>query len=152
MEVLEIEESIELAERLRLQVSAYWGTLDMFVVLPGAGIIDTCEADGISQRTLIEVKAGDRLCRSRDIRQVLTYAGLEMLAGKRQGIDTLCILNPRVGWSLTTEIESVLEMAGGKAFDDFVSEFENYITDSPEMTATDLSAQSGSINAVRTGT
>jgi hypothetical protein len=137
MEVLEldasdIEESLRLASRLKEQLAAYWSTLSMFVSIPGAGILDSCEADGVSGQTIIEVKAGDRLCRSRDIRQVLTYLGLAKLAAKSPEIQTICIVNPRVGWKLTAEVEVVLDMAGGKTFDAFIAHFENYVSDCPE--------------------
>jgi hypothetical protein len=129
----EIAESMDLAVHLMQQLMPYWESLSMFVALPGAGIVDGCEADGIAHRTLLEVKAGDRLCRSRDIRQVLIYAALAHLAGTHQGVDTLSVVNPRVGWSLTASIESVLDMSGGKTFESFLAEFENYVTDTPHV-------------------
>ena len=132
LEASEIHESMQLASRLKQQLAAYWSTLSMFVSIPGAGILDSCEADGVSGRTIIEVKAGDRLCRSRDIRQVLTYVGLAKLAAESPKIQTICILNPRVGWNLTAEVEVVLDMAGGKTFDAFIADFENYVTECPE--------------------
>jgi hypothetical protein len=132
LEESDVHESLQLASRLKQQLAAYWSTLSMFVSIPGAGILDSCEADGVSGQTIIEVKAGDRLCRSRDIRQVLTYVGLAKLGAESPDIQTICILNPRVGWNLTAEVEVVLDMAGGKTFDAFIADFENYVTECPE--------------------
>jgi hypothetical protein len=140
----EVLESVEIASRLKQQLAEYWNSLAMFVSIPGAGILDTCEADGISSRTVIEVKAGDRLCRSRDIRQVLTYVGLAKLAAKSPDIQTICILNPRGGWELTADVEVVLDMAGGKTFDAFIADFENYVTECPEGVPIDSLDSNGS--------
>ena len=132
LEASDVNESVQLASRLKQQLAAYWDTLSMFVSIPGAGILDSCEADGLSGQTIIEVKAGDRLCRSRDIRQVLTYVGLAKLSAELPKIQTICILNPRVGWKLTAEVEAVLDMAGGKTLDAFIADFENYVSECPE--------------------
>ena len=125
----EIAECRDLAVRLIEQLEQYKATLTMFVPVPGVGIVDSCEADGVSGRTLIEVKAGNRLCRSRDIRQSLTYVALMYVATTRRNIDELCIVNPRVGWRVTIGVDEVLEMSGGKSFDYFVAEFVNYVTE-----------------------
>ena len=132
LEASDVDESVQLASRLKQQLAAYWNTLTMFVTIQGAGILDSCEADGVSGQTIIEVKAGNRLCRSRDIRQVLTYIGLARLAAMSPEIKTICIVNPRVGWKLTAEVEAVLDMSGGKTFDAFIADFESYVSECPE--------------------
>jgi hypothetical protein len=145
LEAPDIHESVQLASRLKQQLAAYWGTLAMFVSIPGAGILDSCEADGVSGQTIIEVKAGNRLCRSRDIRQVLTYVGLATLAAGSTELQTICIVNPRVGWKLTAEVKDVLDLAGGKTFDAFIADFENYVTECPEGVPMDSQLPNASV-------
>ena len=62
----------------------------------GCGIIDECFGDILYEKTLYEVKAGERSFRSIDLRQVLVYCALDYAAGNR-AISGVCLLNPRHG-------------------------------------------------------
>lgn len=70
----------------------------------GCGIIDRCEGDVLAGNTLFEIKAGDRSVRSIDLRQILTYLALNH-AGSTKLIDTIGLINPRIGISFEMPID-----------------------------------------------
>jgi hypothetical protein len=39
------------------------------------------------------------------------------------------VLNPRLGWRVSAEVTSLLEMAGGKGWGYFLVEFEHYVVE-----------------------
>ena len=82
---------------------------------PGCGIIDRCEGDLIIRETLIEVKAGDRLFRAIDVRQVLTYLALNYKSSSHD-IRSVMLFNPRVGISLRMDVDEIcFELSGAGA-------------------------------------
>ncbi len=79
---------------------------------PGCGIIDACKGDLIVSNILFEVKAGDRLFRSIDVRQLIMYSMLNYVS-KGRGIERLGLFNPRIGVSATISIDDLcLEISG----------------------------------------
>ena len=64
----------------------------------GCGIVDKCEGDLLIQKTLFEIKAGDRPFRAIDLRQLLTYLALNRASGS-PSIEGIGLVNPRVGVS-----------------------------------------------------
>ncbi len=126
----DLNESIIIAERLLEMFQLIGLSPNMFVRVPGAGIIDSCDVDGIDGDVIIEIKAGNRNCRSEDIRQVLVYAALLELGCRISRVRVVEILNPRLGWQVSSDVESLLEMAGCRSWGYFRSEFESYVVES----------------------
>lgn len=79
----------------------------------GCGIIDGCCGDIIVNSTLYEIKAGDRLFRSIDIRQIILYLALNASAGCHR-IHTVGLINPRVGISLELSVEELCYEVSGR--------------------------------------
>jgi hypothetical protein len=97
----------------------------------GCGIIDHCEGDVIVGNILFEIKAGDRLFRSIDIRQILTYLALNH-ASRAQIIQTVGLINPRVGISVEIDAdEFCFEVSGRDAGQ--LLEFMSYIFSSGDI-------------------
>lgn len=126
----DLDESIIIAERILEMFQLIGLSPNMFVRVPGAGIIDSCDVDALDGDVVIEIKAGNRYCRSEDIRQALVYAALLELSCENSRVRGVEILNPRLGWQVSSDSESLLEMAGGKSWGYFRSEFENYVVES----------------------
>jgi hypothetical protein len=97
------------------------GTLLIEPAFPGCGIIDACKADLIVSNILFEVKAGDRLFRSVDIRQLIMYSSLNHIS-KRFRIDRLGLFNPRVGVSATIPVDDLCLEISGKQSTELFSE------------------------------
>jgi len=82
-------------------------------VFPGCGFIDTCSGDVLVSTTLFEVKAGDRLFRSIDVRQLVTYAALNLVSRPHE-ICKLGLFNPRVGIRAALDINELCFEVSGK--------------------------------------
>lgn len=92
-----IDEARVLAQRLvQFFERAIKSTLVGFPAFPGCGWVDDCAGDIFGSGTLFEVKAGERLFRSIDLRQILIYGALDF-AGKTYGVINVCLVNPRMG-------------------------------------------------------
>lgn len=126
----DLDESNRIAERTLEMFQLIGLSPNMFVRVPGAGIIDSCDVDAVDGDGVIEIKAGNRNCRSEDIRQVLVYAALLELSCQISRVRVVEILNPRLGWHISSDMESLLEMAGGRSWGYFRSEFESYVVES----------------------
>ncbi|WFU71964.1 hypothetical protein [Bradyrhizobium sp. CB2312] len=84
---------------------------------PGCGMIDAGKGDLIYSNALYEIKAGDRLFRSVDVRQLITYSALNYVS-KRFQIDSLGLFNPRVGVSATIPVDDLCAEISGKQSSD----------------------------------
>jgi hypothetical protein len=96
-------------------------TLVVEPVFPGCGIIDACKGDLIVSDVLFEVKAGDRLFRSIDVRQLIMYSTLNHIS-KRFRIERLGLFNPRIGVSATISIDDLCIEISGKNSTELFSE------------------------------
>ncbi|MHB0773167.1 TNF domain-containing protein [Bradyrhizobium sp. 5.13L] len=86
---------------------------------PGCGMIDAGKGDLIYSKALFEIKAGDRLFRSVDVRQLIIYSALNFVSNRFQ-IDSLGLFNPRVGISATISVDDLCtEISGKKSGDLF---------------------------------
>ncbi len=84
-------------------------------VFPGCGFIDVSEGDVITGETLFEVKAVDRMVRSIDLRQLLTYAALNKGA-RTFSLSRIGIFNPRRGIFFEFELDDVcIGVSGSRA-------------------------------------
>jgi hypothetical protein len=88
---------------------------------PGCGMIDTSKGDLIASNILYEVKAGDRLFRSIDVRQLIMYSTLNHVS-KRFRIERLGLFNPRIGISATIPIDDLCFEISGKNSAELFSE------------------------------
>lgn len=122
-------EALSIGERLLEIFRLVNASPVMFIRVPGAGIIDSCDVDAIEDDAVFEIKAGNRLCRSEDIRQALVYAALLELSGQIRRVRDIQIVNPRLGWQVVSRVDSLLEMSGGKSWGLFRAEFENYVVE-----------------------
>jgi hypothetical protein len=80
---------------------------------PGCGILDRCEGDIYIEKILFEVKAGDRLVRSIDLRQILIYLALNRASNSLE-ITGVGLLNPRVGISLEMNVDDICFAVSGR--------------------------------------
>jgi hypothetical protein len=100
----EIEDAREQHERMMCVFTAdATGEVVPEPVFPGCGFIDTCRGDVLVCKTLFEVKAGDRLFRSIDVRQLVTYAALNLVS-RQHKIHKVGLFNPRVGIRAAVEV------------------------------------------------
>jgi len=81
-------------------------------VFAGCGFIDKSEGDVLAGDILFEVKTVDRRVRGKDIRQLITYAALNM-ASKQYTIDKLGLVNPRRGQYCLFSINEVCNRIAG---------------------------------------
>jgi hypothetical protein len=108
-------------------------SIEVSPVFPGCGIIDECVGDVYFSNSLYEVKAGARLFRSIDVRQLLTYAALNK-AAPRRSLTEIGLFNPRSGVAFTAPLEEIcVEVAGLKA-DELLGDYDRHdITHAEEI-------------------
>jgi hypothetical protein len=113
----ELDDSASQANRLErfFRAVSRGNSIEVSPVFPGCGIIDECVGDVYFSNTLYEVKAGERLFRSIDVRQLLTYAALNKAAPRRR-LTEIGLFNPRSWVAFTAPLEEIcVEVAGLKA-------------------------------------
>jgi hypothetical protein len=111
---LETTDCREQFDRLQLffRRVAVNSNIEVFPLFSGAGIINTCEGDLFFGETLFEVKAGQRMFRAVDIKQLLTYAALNHASAQRK-LTKAGLFNPRMGISFSASLDEVsLETSG----------------------------------------
>lgn len=83
-------------------------------VVPGAGFIDSCEADLSVGEILFEVKTVNRNLAGKDIRQLIVYLALQSATGNRRW-SRAGFFNPRKAIFHEFDIDDLIsQMAGGK--------------------------------------
>jgi hypothetical protein len=83
-------------------------------VVPGAGFIDSCEADLSVGESLFEVKTVNRNLAGKDMRQLIVYLALQSATGERQW-SKAGFFNPRKAIFHEFDIDDLVpQMAGGK--------------------------------------
>jgi len=78
----------------------------------GCGFVDASEGDIIAQKTIFEIKTVDRKLRSKDIRQLITYAALNNASNKFP-IDRVGLVNPRKGLYFSLSVDEVCSRISG---------------------------------------
>jgi hypothetical protein len=119
-ELLDIEEQRSRLMRFFLFNRAH-DALVLEPTFPGCGIIDASKGDLIVSNVLFEVKAGDRLFRSIDVRQLIMYSMLNHIS-KGRAIERLGLFNPRIGVSATISIDDLCFEISGKNSTELFSE------------------------------
>ena len=82
----------------------------------------------LGDRTLFEVKAGDRLFRGTDVRQALCYCALGFSA-KLYDIDSICLVNPRSGTYFQDDLETLCWKIAGLNAAELLGEIVDYISE-----------------------
>jgi hypothetical protein len=122
-------EAIELATRLTdFFTASHTVRLQSRPVFPGCGWIDEAEGDVLADNMLCEVKAGDRLFRGTDLRQILVYASLNFSA-KTYQIDAFALINPRLGVYFEDDLETMVRKTSGASASQILGEIVHYISE-----------------------
>ncbi len=108
---LSSEEYLE-AQSLSYSLSNYftnkeYGSLSFWPTFRGCGKLHACKGDILCNKTLIEVKAGDRLFRVTDIRQIIIYLSLNSIS-KQYNIENVALVNPRKGLAYKLSVDSLI--------------------------------------------
>ena len=104
MSIDEKIDAIQQNDRLEVVFRDRFGHLSVGPRFNGCGIIDGCAGDILKERTLWEVKAGNRDFRAIDLRQLVTYTTLNF-ASKQYAISKLGLFNPRTGKSFDIDLD-----------------------------------------------
>jgi hypothetical protein len=126
------DERVEVNEFTRRLLKLFLSENKTSIVRPmfrGCGYIDSSEGDVINVRTLYEIKTVDRLFRSHDLRQVITYAALNY-ASKQFEIERVGLFNPRSGYVCEFPIDEVCREISGISGDEFLARLVNVVSSS----------------------
>lgn len=128
----EVEEVLELASRLDAYVHRFGSEGATFLPwFQGHGMIPPCQGDVSAGSCIIEVKYVDRSFRSTDLRQLLCYCGLRYFSTE-ENFETMSLINPLRGVSITVGIRELINGASGKSAEEFFQEF-SYALSSGEI-------------------
>jgi hypothetical protein len=105
-----------------------WSVFLPTPAFPGCGWLDGAEGDVLADKTLFEIKAGSRLFRGIDLRQILCYCALNFSA-KSYEIDTICLLNPRSGTYFNDNLEHLCYQTAGTNAASVLGEIVNYVSE-----------------------
>jgi len=123
----ELEEASEIASSIKEYFRGNSSGLIFWPVFSGCGMINECQGDILQANDLLEIKAGDRGFRAADLRQVITYCGLNF-SSKQYNLENIILLNPRHGLYYQAPIKDVIEECSGQNATDFFYEFIDYIS------------------------
>ena len=125
----EISEANVLRERL-VQFFAAEGAskIHPYPEFAGCGWLDSCQGDVISDKTLCEIKSGNRRFRSTDIRQLICYCALNF-ASDGYEIDKIALINPRMGLVLTDDLDQLCTETAGMSAVNALSEVVEYMSE-----------------------
>jgi hypothetical protein len=123
----EVREAVELASRLEAFFSQY-GDLKTRLYIAGCGSLSACEADAWADRTLYEIKAGDRPFLGADIRQLLVYCAINS-ESRQYEIERVCLVNPRRGKYYAADVEDLCIRVAGAGRYEVTNRIINLLTD-----------------------
>lgn len=111
-----ISEAVELTIRL-LDFFRGNGRIELRPKFQGCGIVSHCEGDVLYKDCLYEIKAGERLFRINDLRQLLVYSALAY-STRALSFERVGLMNPRTGLCWVSILDDVcLALAGQRASD-----------------------------------
>jgi hypothetical protein len=127
------EKALHEAQMLATRLTSYFSSrperlFTAMPVFPGCGWLDEAEGDVLGDRTLFEIKAGERQFRGIDIRQVLCYCALGFSA-KVYDIDNFCLVNPRFGTYFEDTLENLCWRTAGMSAAAVLGEIVNYVSE-----------------------
>jgi hypothetical protein len=123
----EQSEAIKLARRTELFLKRYESGPLVRPQFPGCGMLDAVEGDLLVNKTLFEVKAGDRAYRGVDLRQLLTYCALNYTAGSHD-IESVGLLNPRAGTYFTESLGVVCVRLSGEPVESVLGRIRSFVS------------------------
>ena len=115
----EQEEAEEIAARLE---RCFRNRMKGVVARPmfaGCGFVNRSEGDLVVESTIFEVKSVNRRLRSSDIRQLVTYAALN-LSSRQFDISKIGVINPRRGELWQSKLDEVCEEIAGASTQDLL--------------------------------
>ena len=125
----EIAESVALARRIgEFFTGRSFARVVGQPIFKGCGWIDEARADVLADRTLFEVKAGERRFRSVDLHQLLVYCALNF-ATKAHDINSVALVNPRVGVFAVLDVEELCDECAGRSAADVLDDILDYISE-----------------------
>jgi hypothetical protein len=95
----------------------------------GCGFLEASVGDLIVGDALFEVKAGDRLFRSTDLRQLITYCAMNF-ANKSYQIYRAGCVNPRRGTYFVLDLETLALQLSGKSATELFNDIIYYLSSS----------------------
>lgn len=127
------EAAVREAQMLAMRLTSYFSSRPEHLftpmpVFPGCGWLDEAEGDVLGDRTLFEIKAGERQFRGIDIRQVLCYCALGFSA-KAYDINSFCLINPRFGTYFEDTLENLCWRTAGMSAAAVLGEIVNYVSE-----------------------
>lgn len=125
-----IQEAIDLARRTGdFFRQATGAQLLLQPSFQGCGWLSACEGDVLASDALYEVKAGARLFRMLDVRQVLLYCALNF-SSKAYEIREVGLVNPREGTYFTETLSRLCDLLAGRSSIEILSEIVEYVSES----------------------
>lgn len=95
---------------------------------PGCGLIQTSEGDILEDKTLVEIKAGDRNFSILDLRQLLIYGALNYASKSQYEIEKFCLFNPRTGLQWIEDIDVIAYNLASTTAADLYTEILGFLT------------------------
>jgi len=99
---------------------------------PGCGIMESCQGDLYYNKTLVEVKAGDRGFLSSDIKQLIVYCALNWLSNKPINIENVELFNPRQGLYWNSGITDMILSISNVPMEDLFDQIGKYLSSMSE--------------------
>lgn len=126
----EKQEILEL-ERAMLGYALYLHN-ETGVILPrpnfrGCGFVNECEGDLLVGTDLVEIKAGDRAFRAKDVRQLLVYCALNSVSSQYV-IEKVTLFNPRRGLALTAKIADLAPEVSSKSASELMADISYFVS------------------------
>ena len=124
--------AVEEARAIGDRIAKFVGAMRPHLVMPrpaflGCGWLDACEGDLLLDRSICEIKAGSGRFRGRDLRQVLTYAALNMAAASYP-VESVCLVNPRLGVVLSANLDRLCFKLAGTNATTVLGEIVDYLS------------------------
>lgn len=107
-------------------VSGLAGTPQTEVSVPGCGEVEAASIDIVWGDALLEMKVTKSPQTTRDLRQVLMYAGLRLIGNESPPL-RIGLVNPRRGWLMLVELSELLTLCGGLSLADYRDELAAHL-------------------------
>ena len=96
------------------------------ILIKGCGFVPDTSADVLWSGTLLEMKLTGKPISTRDIRQVLIYAGLLEIAGGPVP-ESIGVINPRWGMAVVADLTEILHLCGGISVSEYADELAGHL-------------------------
>jgi hypothetical protein len=122
-------EAVEIAKRLLVFFREYKPSKQIVLSprFPGCGFLDGGEGDVLADKTLYEIKGGQRPLRLVDVRQILVYLALNESLRSHE-IDRVGFVNPRIGIHFELEVDKFASCISGKYSAELLAELIEFVS------------------------